>query len=187
VAADVGMGGVGMGGVGGGDIAAAQLTAGATRPAPPPPAPDPAPRRRMPRIWWVTAIAVCALTGAGAGLWFGRPGAAPPATRQTAPAPARYHAYYLPVTATSPQPGTIRLQFADASSMPGFQYYVVFRDQELIDNPPRDRVPPYLVYGVDRETKHCWIVAALLETDRPPPTAPAKPACTAADGQPTEH
>ncbi len=99
----------------------------------------------------------------------------------------RYHAYYLPVTATSPRPGTIRLQFSDASSMTGFQYYVVFRDQDVIARPAADQAPPYVAHGMDRETKHCWIVAALLETGRPPPSAPAKPACTAADGQPTEN
>jgi hypothetical protein len=40
---------------------------------------------------------------------------------------------------------------------------------------------------VDRTTKHCWTVAALLETDRPPPSAPARPTCKAADGKPSEN
>jgi serine/threonine protein kinase len=173
-------------GPGGGDIAAAQLTTGATRPAPPAPTPAPE-RRRIPRTPWVIATAACVLLGTGAGLWFGRPNEPPPAKPRSGPAPARYHAYYLPLTATSPRPGTIRLRFSDASSMTGFQYYIVFRDQELIAHPSPDRAPPYDVYGVDRETKHCWMVAALLETNGPPPSAPAKPACTAADGQPTEN
>ncbi|HEU5160094.1 MAG TPA: serine/threonine-protein kinase [Streptosporangiaceae bacterium] len=170
-----------------GDGATEQLTTGATRPAAPTPAPTPTRRRRTPGVRWMTAIAACVLAGAGAGLWFGRPAGPAPAQERSGPAPARYHAYYLPVTATSPRSGTIRLQFSDASGMTGFQYYVVFRDQDLIAHPSPDRAPPYVVYGVDPQTKHCWMVAALLETDRPPPSAPAKPACTAADGQPTEN
>ena len=173
-------------GSGGAGIMAAQLTTGATRPAAPPPPPAPARRRRVPRLPWVLAIAACVLVGTGAGLWFGRPDGSPPAGQRPGPAPVRYHAYYLPLTATSPRPGTIRLHFSDAAGMTGFQYYIVFRDQELIARPPAGQAPPFVAAGVDRETKHCWMVAALLETERPPPATPAKPACTAADGQLTE-
>jgi serine/threonine-protein kinase len=167
--------------------AAAQLTTGATRPVAPSPEPVATPRRRVPRLAWAAAIVACVLLGTGAGLWFGRPDAPSASAPQPGPASPRYQPYYLPVTATSPRPGTIRLQFADASGMTGFLYYIVFRDQSLVAHPSSDGAPPYVVYGVDRETEHCWMVAALLETDRQPPPAQAKPACTAADGQPTEN
>jgi serine/threonine-protein kinase len=171
--------------VAGGDVAAAQYTTGATRPAPPAPAAAP-PRRRRHRPW-VMAIAACVLLGTGTGLWAGRPAPNPPPKSAPGPTAARYHTYYLPVTATSPSPGEILLHFSDASEMAGFQYYVVFRNRDVIGQPAPDQAPPYSVPSVDSETRHCWTVAALLETDRPPPSAPAKPACKTADGRSSEN
>jgi hypothetical protein len=151
-------------------------TAAASRPVPTAPEAEPARfRKRWP---WVAALAVLALAGAGAGVWAGQQHgtpvrAAPPTATSAAPA---YQLYFLPVVATAPRPGTVRLEFADASTLPGFDSYVVFRDQTRID---QIQAPPYLLQGVDRSTKHCYAVAALVVTDQPTPPAP-KPACLTA-------
>jgi hypothetical protein len=170
---------------GAGDVAVPQPTTGATRPAQPPPArPAPPPRRRT-SLW--IALAACVLLGTGAGLWFGRPDERPQPPPVAKSSPPPYKLMYLPVTAISPRPGTIRLDFPDSTNTPGFRLYVIFRDRDKIAEEPSGRVPPYHVYSVDRRTEHCWTVAALVETDQPPPSAAAKPACKVADGRASEN
>ena len=168
----------------GGDIAVAQHTTGAPRPAPSPPAPTSPRRRRLP---WVLAIAACVVLGTGTGVWFGRPADRQPTTPPAGPTASPFHQYFLPVTATSPSSGRILLHFSDASSMAGFQYYVIFRGRDVIAQVSPDQAPPYDIHSVDSETEHCWTVAALLETDQPPPSARAKPACKTANGRPSEN
>jgi serine/threonine-protein kinase len=166
-----------------------QLTLGATRPAPPaPPAPAP-PRRGWLRL--VVAVAVCAVLGTGVGIWAGQLGAAPPATAQSSqpavppstglsPVP-----YELPVIASSPRPGVVRLTFPDGTGLPGFTLYAVYRDDRLVDQPdPGDR--PHDITTADWKTRHCYRVVAVLYTLSPPPALKTTPACKAADGKPTE-
>jgi hypothetical protein len=91
--------------------------------------------------------------------------------------PAVYQLYYLPVTATSSRPGTVRLDFTDASNLPGFDSYVIFQDSAKIDQVKAG--PPYLLPNLDRKTRHCYQVAALVVTDQPTPPVP-KAACLTA-------
>ncbi|WP_176738547.1 serine/threonine-protein kinase [Micromonospora pallida] len=159
-------------------------TTGATVPVPEPTRPEPVKRRR----WLVPAagLAVLALVSAGVGVWLGRPDdtARPntPTASPTAPTGPTAQLYPLPVTASSPRAGTVRLDFGDQSKLPGFDSYVIWRDDTKIDQVGAGDVPPYLIPGVDRRTRHCYRVWALVVTDRPPP-APAEPACLTADGK----
>lgn len=173
-------------GVGAGDVAIPQPTTGATRPARSAPPVVAAPRRRRRTSLWI-AIAACVLLGSGAGLWFGRPDEQPRAKPAPPAKVSPYHLFYLPVTATSPRPTTIQLQFSDASNMQGFRFYVIFRDRDRIAEAYPGQAPPYPVRSVDRQTRHCWTVAALLETTQPPPPAAPRPACKAADGRASEN
>ncbi len=160
-------------------------TTGATVPVPEPAKPEPAKRRR----WLLPAagLAVLTLVSAGVGVWWGRPDdtARPDTTAATPTAPTGPTAqlYPLPVTASSPRAGTVRLDFGDQSKLPGFDSYVIWRDDTKIGQVgAAGKVPPYLIPGVDRRTRHCYRVWALVVTDRPPP-APAEPACLTADGR----
>ncbi len=171
-----------------------QLTFGATRPAPPTPPSAAPPRRR--RIWLIAAIAACAVLGAGVGVWAGSPGAAPPGTAHSAPPqstrpsppgqggpPAT--AYDLPVTASSPRAGVVRLTFPDGTSLPGFAFYIVYRDRDVIAQlDAGDR--PHDINTADRQTRHCYRIVAVLFTESPPTPLKTTPACKAADGKPTE-
>jgi hypothetical protein len=89
---------------------------------------------------------------------------------------------YLPVSATSPRAGTVQLDFGDASTLPGFAFYLVFRDGTKLDQVLPGQAPPYLVVDVDPQTEHCYRVEAVVVSDAPTPPA-AKPACLAADGR----
>ncbi|MBB5867371.1 serine/threonine-protein kinase [Allocatelliglobosispora scoriae] len=156
-------------------------TAAPTRPAPPPP--EPAPVRRRRRWPYYAAGITLVLVAAGlAGRWAGTAGK--PVAQPTASAVAAAGSpqlWYLPVTATSPQRGTVRLEFADATSLPGFYGYVVFLDDQKYAQVTAAQAPPYTVSGRHRSTKSCYRVAALVVTDQPkPPDAAA--VCLAADG-----
>ncbi|MGH3730716.1 MAG: serine/threonine-protein kinase, partial [Micromonosporaceae bacterium] len=158
----------------------AQPTTGATRPAPTPPA-EAAPRRRRGLI--ITAIVVCAVLGLGAGLWFGRPTGKAPKVTPSATGP-KVQQYFLTVFGTSPEPGKVTLRFTDMSKEPGFYSYTVFRDSFKIGSAGAgESVPPYRVSNVDARTEHCYTVVALIETTKPPPSAPPEPACLVADGK----
>ncbi len=164
------------------DPAAALATTGATRPAPVEPAP-PAPPKRRRRGLLIGVIAACAVLGSGLGLWIGQPDhpkAAEPSDQKTG-TPVRQ--YELPVTATTPTSGSVRLQFSDASALPGFDSYVIYRDNTLLTQVPAGQAPPYVVANTDKRTQHCYRVAALLVTDAPPPSTANKPACLVADGR----
>ncbi|MEU4565575.1 serine/threonine-protein kinase [Micromonospora sp. NPDC023956] len=157
-------------------------TTGATVPVPEPARTEPVKRRR----WLAPAagLAVLALVSAGVGVWLGRPDddprPAPPVV--AAPTGPAAQLYPLPVTASSPRAGTVRLDFGDQSKLPGFDSYVIWRDDTKIGQVTAGKVPPYLIPGVDRRTRHCYRVWALVVTDRQPP-APAEPACLTADGR----
>ncbi|MFI6823123.1 protein kinase [Micromonospora sp. NPDC050187] len=160
-------------------------TTGATVPVPEPARPEPVKRRR----WLAPAagLAVLTLVSAGLGVWWGRPDdtARPDTTAATPSAPTGPAAqlYPLPVTASSPRAGTVRLDFGDQSKLPGFDSYVIWRDETKVGQiGAEEKVPPYLIPGVDRRTRHCYRVWALVVTDRPPP-APAEPVCLTADGR----
>lgn len=154
------------------------ITAVATRPAPTAAEPQPA---RRPHWRWIAAVSALALLGIGAGVWV-RSNATPPTPGPSAASQPRPQLYELPVTATSPTAGTVRLDFSDASNLPGFDSYVVFRDNTKIDQVQAGQAPPYLVVGVDPNTSYCYTVAALLISNQPTPPAPKRP-CLAADGR----
>ncbi|GAA3076329.1 hypothetical protein GCM10017600_09350 [Streptosporangium carneum] len=158
-------------------------TSGATVPVPDAPAEARVARRSW--LWPVTGgLAALLAVAVGAGLWFGgsRPSAAP---ASPSPSPSLgYRQYYLPVTVTSPDAGTIRLDFSDVSEMPGFVSYVVYRGRRQLAQLRADQGPSYLVPGLDRRSRYCFEVWALVRTDRPAPARP-RPACRVADGRPT--
>lgn len=156
-------------------------TAAATRPVPP--APEPAPPNRRRRWPWIAALVALALLGAAGGVWTGRartparPAPAPPSRASTST--STYQLYYLPVIASSPKAGTVRLDFADSSNLPGFYFYLIYRDVTVVGQVDAGHAPPYLLQDVDRQTNHCYRVAALVPTGQPTPPAP-KPACLTA-------
>jgi serine/threonine-protein kinase len=154
-------------------------TIGASRPAPP--AAPGLPKRKRRWIWWVAAGMAVVVVAWGAGLWAGR--GDPPATIPSSPSTlVKGQQWFLPVTATSPTEGTVRLDFADASKLPGFDSYVIYLDDGLYDQVSPEQAPPYVLGGRHPATKNCYKVAALVITDQPkPPDAPA--ACLAADGK----
>jgi serine/threonine-protein kinase len=90
--------------------------------------------------------------------------------------------WFLPVSATSPTPGTVRLDFADATKLPGFESYVIYLDNGLYAQVKPGQAPPYFVGDRHPETENCYQVAALVITDQPKPPD-AKPVCLAADGK----
>ncbi|WP_344510113.1 serine/threonine-protein kinase [Dactylosporangium maewongense] len=157
-----------------------QPTAGATLPVPDAPAPAPARRRLLAPILGLLTLLVAA---AAVGLWTGRPDSTgSPATAGTSSAAGpKSQLYPVPVTATSPQAGVVRLDFRDASTIPGFVSYVIFRDREKIGDAPKDQPSPYLVRGLDPRTEYCYQIWALVMTDVPPPPGPPAP-CLAATG-----
>lgn len=167
-------------GLGNGD---AQLlpTVTASRPAPPPPPAAPARRRRPYR--WIAIGVVCALLGAAAGVAYQyarRPRPVPEPVQPVA------YTYFLPVSVSSPQAGAIELAFAEATGLPGFHSYLIFRDDinVLASVPPGNGVPPYRYTAPDHETAYCYRVAALLYTQTPPQSLDIAPVCKAANGKP---
>jgi hypothetical protein len=160
-------------------------TMDALRPAPVEPKP-PKPKRRKRWMLW-TAGALCLLLGVGAGMWFGRPDNNNPqgqtqasASAKPAPAPVVYH---LAVTATSPRQGEIQLKFLDASTLPGFDSYIIYRDQTVVMQLAEGRTTSYLYRTDDYKTEFCFEVVALLQVENPPPAPKTEPACIAADGK----
>jgi hypothetical protein len=156
-------------------------TVGATRPAPPAPVEPPRRRRRFALVAAFTVLAVLGLGGGvAAAVLRGDPPPPPPDSPRRQPV-----VYYLQVTPTSPQPGVVRLDFADARGLPGFDSYIVFRDGQPFDQVATG-VPPYVVTTQDRSTGFCYQVGALLDTDQTLPALSVAPACKAADGKPVE-
>lgn len=156
-------------------------TTGATRPAPPAPAPDP-PRRRRGRL--VAALVAVGLVGIGAGVWWGVDRDPPAESPPPAQAPKQY--YHLGVTATSPEPGQLMLEWEDLrTTVPGFELYTVYRDLELYDD-GADLDQPYRIVVPDHETAYCWRVVAVVASADPPPAPFAAPReiCRQADGRP---
>ncbi len=153
-------------------------TAWASRPAPHQPLPPPKSRRRW--IWWVAAVVAVLVVAWGAGLWAGR--AKPPAVNASPTPATKGQLWFLPLTVTSPTAGTVRLDFADATKLPGFESYVVYLDQGLYAQVRPGQAPPYFIGDRHPQTKNCYQVAALVFTDQPkPPDAP--PVCVVADGK----
>jgi len=153
-------------------------TIGASRPAPLAPPKPPGPRRRW--IWWVAAGVAVIVAAWGAGLWIGRKDQ--PVTTPTPSTAIKGQLWFLPVSATSPEAGTVRLDFADATKLPGFESYVIYLDNGLYAQVKPGQAPPYFMSGRHPQTKNCYQVAALVITDQPkPPDAPA--VCLTADGK----
>jgi serine/threonine-protein kinase len=150
-------------------------TAAAT--APVPDAEQPAAARRR---WLVPVLAVLVLAVAAtaAGIWYGgRNGTTP---TNTGPS-SSFKLYPVPATATSTEAGVVKLDFADASGLPGFDSYVIWRDRVQIDQVRPGAAPPYLLRGVDPGTEYCYYVWALVETEASPPLPPP-PSCVTAKG-----
>jgi serine/threonine protein kinase len=114
------------------DVSNAPPTQLGRRPLPAAPAtPEPPRRRRWPLVAAVLAVVVL---GAGLGVWLAWPA---PAPRHT-PAPTRTSRSaalvdVVPATLTVQRDGTITLRWSgDSSRKPGFGFYLVYRDRELI-------------------------------------------------------
>ncbi|GAA1276781.1 hypothetical protein GCM10009677_33270 [Sphaerisporangium rubeum] len=155
-------------------------TSGATVLVPEAPAKPSAPRRRL--LWPVLGALGLLVAATGAGIWYGTssPSATPPAATAS-PGPA-LQLYSVPLVLTSPERGTIKIDFADASSAPGFVKYVVFRGNLKIADPSAGDAPPYLVHKLDSRTRYCYRVMVLVDSAGPVP-ADQKPVCRAADGR----
>jgi serine/threonine protein kinase len=156
-------------------------TMDAIRPAPLKPKP-PKPKRGRRWILW-TAGALCLVLGVGAGLWAGRPDNGPAKQSPPSTPPQQPIFYYLPVTATSPKVGEVQLKFLDAGDIPGFESYIVFRDELVIEQITVGRTTSYTYLTADHTTEFCYKVAALLQIEKPPPGPRIEPACLAADGK----
>lgn len=160
-----------------------QPTIGASRPIVERPATAPVRKRR--RGLWIAAVVTCLVVGITAGIVASLNQPEPllhNATPSTPAGPAPKQVF-LPVTATSPKAGTVRLQFTDAEKMEGFASYVIYRDVDLYGQVSAADAPPYLIRNVDTTTEHCYRVAALVTTDASPPPTPG-PACVVANGRP---
>jgi serine/threonine-protein kinase len=163
-----------------------QPTTGATRPVPP--STEPPPRRR--RTALVIAIVACAVLGSGAGVSAAFLGSDQPTVTEPTPTPtptsgSTGEQYWLEVYATSPEPGTVTLQFRDMTGEPGFVSYTILRDGGFPEEvPPGADAPPYTITGLDEGKRFCFEVLALLMTDVPPPTPAPPQACLVADGEP---
>ncbi|HEY3506125.1 MAG TPA: protein kinase [Actinocatenispora sp.] len=155
-------------------------TAGATRPLPDTPTTPTVRRRRWPLP---VALAVCAVIGGGAGIWWGTrtPTHQRPAPRRSASGAPRTQAYPLPVVATSTRRGEVTLSFPDSSGQHGFSSYLVLRDDTVLGQVDADQAPPYTVSGLDPGTRYCYQVSALIASTRTPD--PVQPTCVTADGK----
>ncbi|SCF42013.1 serine/threonine protein kinase [Micromonospora matsumotoense] len=161
-----------------------EATRSTVRPLADPSTPTPPARRRR----WIpltVAAVVCALVAGGVGLALGDRGGPPSTPTPTATEQAQPVLYRLPVTATSARAGTVRLTFPDGTALPGFQYYLVYRDGTPIEDFTPD-ASPFLVATADHRTRHCYEIAALLDTAEPPPPLKTTPACQAANGRPDQ-
>jgi serine/threonine-protein kinase len=160
-------------------------TTGATRPAEV--APPPTPRRLRRRAPLVVAVVTVALFGAAAGLWFGRPSETPPAP--PGPSQSPLQEYHLHVSATSPRPGQISLEWDQVhETLTGSGTYAIYRgtndDRGTLYADAVDLTPPYLIPELDEGTEYCWRVIFYISSSEPPPApfATEKPTCTKADG-----
>lgn len=90
---------------------------------------------------------------------------------------------YLPVTATSPAEGRVSLSYPNLSRQPGFQTYLVFRDDDEVDHGP-NLGAGYTDPFVDREQQHCYRVAVWfrLGSASPPPRGTPTRTCLVASG-----
>jgi serine/threonine protein kinase len=160
------------------------LTTEATVPAPPAPA-EPPPRRKR-RLALPLALAVLVVAGVGgiAGLAVGRLRAPAPADSIDPPAYS-YELVDVPVVASSPDQGMVTLQFNGGPDKPGFQYYVIFRNDQIFKKAVAGAATSYDVLGADPEAKHCYRVAAFVATTATPSPHPKKAACVTADGDDT--
>jgi serine/threonine-protein kinase len=159
-------------------------TSGPTTPVPDEP-PPPAAKRR----WLVPALMllVLALAATAAGIWYG--GRDDRDTKNSQPDPSQsssqpvspYQFYPVAVTATSPRQGAVQLDFADASSLPGFHSYLVYREGELIIQ-LESGTRRYVLTSLDPKTEYCYRVLALVETKASPPSDPP-PSCITAKGR----
>jgi len=157
-------------------------TMDAIRPAPVKPK-EPKPKRRKRWILWA-AGALCLVLGVGAGLWAGRAGQKSPQTQTSqTPEPAPYQ-YVLPIEARSPKPGEILLKFPNAKDLDGFESYIIYRDQDPIEQFTEWAADGYVYRTGDHSTAFCYKVVALLQTTKPPPVAlEIPPACQPANGK----
>jgi hypothetical protein len=91
---------------------------------------------------------------------------------------------FLAVTATSTKAGEVRLEFQDAKQLPGFESYLVYLDKSPIAQVEAGKETTYVYRTEDHATEHCFEVAALLLTEKPPVLPVSKPACLPANGKP---
>jgi serine/threonine-protein kinase len=156
------------------------LVAVPTRPATERPAPVVPPRtRRTARRWAVAVVSCLAVAAAGvAGVFAGHH----PSSHHR-PSTAGRVLRYLPVTATSPAEGRVSLSYPNLSRQPGFQTYLVFRDDDEVDHGP-NLGAGYTDPFVDREQQHCYRVAVWfrLGSASPPPRGTPTRTCLVASG-----
>jgi serine/threonine-protein kinase len=74
----------------------------------------------------------------------------------------------------------VRLDFDDATGLPGFDSYLIWRDGVELEQ-VREGVPPFVIRNVDPNTEHCYYVTALVVTHVSPAAKPV-PACVTAEG-----
>jgi hypothetical protein len=121
---------------------------------------------------------IVAIVGASVGVVFAiyghRSAPSPPAAEP----PARL--VPVPFTVAAQGHGAFELSFAGGTTLPGFRYYVVVLDgHEYFDVLPgqeKYRLTP------EAQVRHCFLVDALVATDKEIPQRDAGEQCLAADG-----
>jgi serine/threonine-protein kinase len=172
-----------------GGAGAALATSASELPPPPAPAVPEPPRRGGWRVLLAVLLAA-AIVGGGTGILLARSRSGgsrhggPPAT--AGPGQGLPYAW-VPVTASSPRPGTIVLRFGGGGVPAGLQSYAVLNDGHPIADALAASASRYTVSGLQPGAVHCFSVIALLATPAPTDagTRPPKPTCRRADGRPT--
>jgi serine/threonine-protein kinase len=172
-------------------------TAASEHPPPAAPVPDTAPRphRRMLLVSAAVIVVLGAVAGATAALLGGA--RQDPGGTDTA-AEASYSQLRVAATASSPQPGTVRLNFSGQEpSAPDTELvgYLIYRvgpdgepagggDGELLETGPLPG-PSYEITGAEAGVRHCFRVTALVRgaSSQPEPQSTPAAACARANGR----